>query len=70
MSRTTPTALCRTCANWLGRAHGPERRSSPRTCSAGLTPSPWVFECESHVRMSVVRPPRTSIRMAHAKRRA
>ena len=69
--RTTGTVLCRTCANWLGRANGPERRGSSRNCSAGLVTAPWVFECESYVRLSDMRPARSAAhRLVPAKTRA
>jgi hypothetical protein len=44
------SVLCRSCANWIGRPVGRERRGAPRTCSAGLATGWHVIECESYVR--------------------
>ena len=44
------SVLCRSCANWIGRPVGQERRGAQRTCSAGLATGWHVIECESYVR--------------------
>lgn len=49
--------LCRSCANFVGRATHPERRRArPRLCAAGVPSIPELFACDSFVPGTAVKP--------------
>jgi hypothetical protein len=47
--------LCRTCANFIGRRAGQERRRQVRRlCAAGMQLASSVFQCESWIPVTLI----------------